>query len=50
MKTMTAENIKIERKEEMSTAEICFGAMMAIASIAGIWGAVSILISLFVGG
>ena len=34
-------------KKEMSKAEICFGAIMAIASIVGIWGVVSLLISMF---
>jgi hypothetical protein len=31
----------------MSKAEICFGALMAIAAIAGMWGVVSLLISFF---
>jgi hypothetical protein len=35
------------QKTEMSKAEICFGAMMAIAAIAGMWGVVSLLISFF---
>ena len=35
------------QKTEMSKAEICFGALMAIAAIAGMWGAVSLLISFF---
>ena len=35
------------QKTDMSKAEICFGAMMAIAAIAGMWGAVSLLISFF---
>ena len=35
------------QKAEMSKAEICFGALMAIAAIAGIWGVVSLLISFF---
>ena len=34
-------------KTEMSKAEICFGSLMAIAAIAGMWGVVSLLISLF---
>lgn len=34
--------------KDASKAEICFGAMMAIAAIAGLWGAVSLLISYFV--
>ena len=35
------------KKPEMSKAEICFGAIMAIAAIAGMWGVVSLLISFF---
>lgn len=35
------------QKNEMSKAEICFGALMAIAAIAGMWGVVSLLISFF---
>jgi len=35
------------QKTEMTKAEICFGAMMAIAAIAGMWGVVSLLISFF---
>lgn len=35
------------RKTEMSKAEICFGALMAIAAIVGMWGIVSLMISLF---
>ena len=34
---------------EMTKAEICFGAMMAIGAIAGMWGAVSLMISYFMG-
>ena len=33
------------QKTEMSKAEICFGALMAIAAVAGMWGVVSLLIS-----
>ena len=40
------ENIET-RKTEMSKAEICFGALMALAAIAGMWGVVSLLISFF---
>jgi hypothetical protein len=32
---------------EMSKAEICFGALMAIAAITGMWGVVSLMISFF---
>ena len=40
------ENIET-KKTEMSKAEICFGALMAISAIAGMWGVVSLLISFF---
>jgi hypothetical protein len=46
--TVAEENVQIQNKE-MSKAEICFGALMAIAAIAGMWGVVSLLISLFLG-
>ena len=38
-----------EEKKEMSTSEVCFGALMALAAICGMWGITSILIRLFVG-
>ena len=44
--TVVQETIATEKKE-MSKAEICFGALMAIAAIAGMWGVVSLLISFF---
>ena len=44
--TVVQENTEIQRTE-MSKAEICFGALMAIAAIAGMWGVVSLLISFF---
>jgi len=44
--TVVQENIE-SKKTEMGKAEICFGAMMAIAAIAGMWGVVSLLISMF---
>ena len=44
--TVVQENAKTQRTE-MSKAEICFGALMAIAAIAGMWGVVSLLISFF---
>jgi len=44
--TVAQENIATQ-KTEMSKAEICFGALMAIAAIAGMWGVVSLLISFF---
>ena len=44
--TVVQETIETQKKE-MSKAEICFGALMAIAAIAGMWGAVSLLISFF---
>jgi hypothetical protein len=48
--TATEEKIiqAIEPKKT-SAAEVCFGAIMAIAALAGMWGAVSFLISQFVG-
>jgi len=36
------------QKTDATRTEICFGALMATATIAGIWGAVSLLISYFV--
>ena len=44
--TGVQENVQTQ-KPEMSKAEICFGAIMAIAAIAGMWGVVSLLISFF---
>jgi hypothetical protein len=44
--TAVQETVEIQ-KPEMSKAEICFGAIMAIAAIAGMWGVVSLLISFF---
>ena len=44
--TVTQENVETQKKE-MSKAEICFGALMAIAAIAGMWGVVSLMISMF---
>ena len=44
--TAVQETIETQ-KPEMSKAEICFGAIMAIAAIAGMWGVVSLLISFF---
>ena len=44
--TIAQENVQTQ-KTEMSKAEICFGAIMAIAAIAGMWGVVSLLISFF---
>jgi hypothetical protein len=44
--TVVQETIETQKKE-MSKAEICFGALMAIAAIAGMWGAVSLMISFF---
>ena len=44
--TVVQENVQTQKKD-MSKAEICFGALMAIATIAGMWGVVSLLISLF---
>lgn len=39
--------VETEKKETTRT-EVCFGAIMGIAAIAGIWGAASLLIS-FIG-
>ena len=44
--TVAQENTETQKKE-MSKAEICFGALMAIAAIAGMWGVVSLMISMF---
>ena len=44
--TVTQENVETQ-KQEMTKAEICFGAIMAIAAIAGMWGVVSLMISFF---
>ena len=44
--TVIQETVETE-KGEMSKAEICFGALMAIGAIAGMWGVVSLLISFF---
>jgi hypothetical protein len=44
--TVVHEETEVQ-KPEMSKAEICFGALMAIAAIAGMWGVVSLLISFF---
>ena len=44
--TVAQENVETQ-KQEMSKAEICFGAIMAIAAIAGMWGVVSLMISFF---
>ena len=44
--TVAQETVETQKKE-MSKAEICFGALMAIAAIAGMWGVVSLMISMF---
>jgi len=41
------ENVQTQKKE-MTKAEMCFGAIMAIAAIAGMWGVVSLIISLLI--
>ena len=43
--TIAQETVQTQ-KPEMSKAEICFGAIMAIAAIAGMWGVASLLISM----
>ena len=45
--TTVAQESAQTHKTEMSKLEICFGAIMAIAAIVGMWGVVSLLISLF---
>jgi len=48
--TATEERIaQATEPKKTSTAEVCFGAIMAVAALAGIWGAVSFLISQFIG-
>jgi hypothetical protein len=37
------------RKTQSSKAEMCFGVLMAVAAIAGMWGVVSLIISYFIG-
>ena len=48
--TTTAEE-RIARTEprNATAAEVCFGAIMAIGALAGIWGAVSFLINQLAG-
>lgn len=45
---VATETIATEEKKT-SVAEICFGALMGIGAIAGMWGAVSLMISYFAG-
>jgi len=40
--------VETEKKETTRT-EVCFGAIMGIAAIAGMWGAASLLITYFAG-
>jgi len=49
--TTTANDQAMTRTEQkkMTTAEICMGAMMGVGAIAGMWGAVSLVISLCIG-
>ena len=42
--TVAQETARTHRTE-MTKTEICFGTVMAIAAIAGMWGVVSLLIS-----
>ena len=44
--TAVQENVETQNKE-VTKAEICFGAIMAISAIAGMWGVVSLMISFF---
>ena len=48
--TATAEERIAQATEtrKATTAEVCFGAIMAVGALAGIWGAVSFLINHFV--
>lgn len=43
---LTSEAVETQKKET-TKAEVCFGALMGVAAIAGLWGAVSLLISFF---
>lgn len=43
---LTSEVVETQKKET-TKAEVCFGALMGVAAIAGLWGAVSLLISFF---
>jgi hypothetical protein len=45
--TVVQETVETEKKE-MTKAEICFGALMAIGALAGMWGIVSLMISFFI--
>lgn len=45
---LTTETVETQKKET-TRAEVCFGALMGVAAIAGLWGAVSLLISFFLG-
>ena len=50
--TTTATEERIAQATEprkTSTAEVCFGAILAVSTLAGIWGVVSFLITEFVG-
>lgn len=49
--TMTAEradHVTETRKPETSKAQICFGALMGVAAIAGLWGVASFIIRLWI--
>lgn len=48
----TERQVRVEeetQKTEMTKAEICFGAIMAIAAISGMWFVVSLMINYFIG-
>jgi hypothetical protein len=47
--TTAEERIAQAETRKTTAAEVCFGAIMAIGAIAGIWGAVSFLINQFAG-
>jgi hypothetical protein len=39
----------VTETKKTSAAEVCFGAILAITALAGIWGAVSFLINQLIG-
>ena len=46
-KISSANEAITSQKTEVTKAEICFGVLMAVSAIAGLWGAVSLIISYF---
>jgi hypothetical protein len=47
--TTAEERIAQAETRKTTAAEVCFGAIMATAAIAGLWGTVSFLINQFIG-